>query len=377
MRMMSTKRFITVSALVFFSLCPPSHAMEKREQRASFTYDVQHRVAREIWEIGPEKIPAAQTNSIITYALALQTFEQTRKELGKPEDPVVWLREIFMHAAIAPNADHTDLSKEWVLTGDASRTEKWTSKPERYLLPDDNDLQATLIKFAHNTKQQLTEECAHQKRSQNEADRKRAEELESTIRKFVTNWPASRTTFLSTIASIPHVQKLIVDKNNEIYLVGDIHGSIGALVRNMWIWRCIGLLDENFKIAKGKYIVFLGDYVDRGQYGIFVLYTLLKLKLLNWEQVVLCRGNHETFDIAFKYGFWRELRAYGDNDLFLFASCVVNCFNILPLALYVGVKGDPNFIQCCHGGIEPGYNPKEFLASAATYESLQKTFVNY
>jgi predicted MPP superfamily phosphohydrolase len=319
------------------------------------------------------KIPAA---SMAGGPAALKEKEWAK--FGDPEDPVVWLREIFMHAAIAPNADHTDLSKEWVLEGDASSKEKWFLKPERYLLPDDNDLQATLITFVRNTKQQLEKECAHQKSSPEEADRKRAEELESTIQNFVTNWPAScRGAFPSKLASIPHVQKLIVEKDNEIYLVGDIHGSIGALVRNMWIWRCIGLLDENFKIAQGKYIVFLGDYVDRGQHGIFVLYTLLKLKLLNWERVVLCRGNHENSSTAATYGFLDELNAYGSKKSDLFASCVVNCFNILPFALYVGVKGDPNFIQCCHGGIEPGYDTKEFLDSSANYASLQKTFENY
>jgi hypothetical protein len=360
--------------------------MEKQQQQTPFIYDAQHTVAQKIWDIEPKLRTTKQTNDLIAavmsqqknYAQALHALEKQFKNIGEPENPAMWLREIVMHAAIAPNKNHTDVIKEWVLEGDASDTEKWLSNPQRCLLPDDKDLQATLIKFVRTTKQQLEAECAHQKGSQNEADRNRAAELESTIRNFVISWSASlKGAFPSKLASIPHVQKLIVEKDNEIYLVGDIHGSIGALVRNMWIWRCIGLLDENLKIAKGKYIVFLGDYVDRGKHSIFVLYTLLKLKLLNWEQVVLCRGNHENSKTAAEYGFLRELNVYGGRSHNLFDSCVVNCFNILPFALYIGVKGGQNFIQCCHGGIEPGYDPKDFLDSSANYASLQKTFENY
>ena len=44
------------------------------------------------------------------------------------------------------------------------------------------------------------------------------------------------------------------------------------------------------------FVIFLGDYGDRGPYSAEVYYTVLKLKLLFPEQVVLMRGNHEGPD---------------------------------------------------------------------------------
>ena len=44
---------------------------------------------------------------------------------------------------------------------------------------------------------------------------------------------------------------------------------------------------------KVTYMVFLGDYVDRGFYGTEVLYTIMMLKIANPEKVILLRGNHE------------------------------------------------------------------------------------
>ena len=54
------------------------------------------------------------------------------------------------------------------------------------------------------------------------------------------------------------------------------------------------------------YMVFLGDYTDRGNYGIEVLYTMLRLKLANPEQVFMARGNHEDIQMIASYGFLAE-----------------------------------------------------------------------
>ncbi|MFA5306658.1 MAG: metallophosphoesterase family protein, partial [Candidatus Babeliales bacterium] len=179
-------------------------------------------------------------------------------------------------------------------------------------------------------------------------------------------------------SDFPHACKWYVKPHDEIYFVGDIHGSIGALARLIWIWRNSGLLDENFKIPDGKYLVFLGDYVDYGREGTTILHTLLNLKIQNWDRMVLLRGNHENAHMTSCNGFLDELKVkYGTdtgNKLHIYYSRI---FLLLPTVLYVGIDRHHKFIQCCHGGIEPGFNPRAFLESDATFYDLTPVFEQY
>ena len=52
----------------------------------------------------------------------------------------------------------------------------------------------------------------------------------------------------------------------------------------------IELSAENREEVKKFYMVFLGDYLDRGHYGMEVVYTLLRLKFENWDRVFLLKG---------------------------------------------------------------------------------------
>lgn len=48
-----------------------------------------------------------------------------------------------------------------------------------------------------------------------------------------------------------------------------------------------------FKINPNYLAVFTGDYINRGESSLEVLWLLLQLKFENWHSVVLTRGNHE------------------------------------------------------------------------------------
>ena len=54
-------------------------------------------------------------------------------------------------------------------------------------------------------------------------------------------------------------------------------------------------------------LLFLGDYVDRGNYGPEVALYLFCLKLQKPNQVFLLRGNHESRDMAESFNFRQQV----------------------------------------------------------------------
>lgn len=70
-----------------------------------------------------------------------------------------------------------------------------------------------------------------------------------------------------------------------IYCIPDIHSNYFGLKL---------ILDRILPLKKSDIVVFLGDYIDRGNYTFEVLETLIDLrKKYNKEQIVFIRGNHE------------------------------------------------------------------------------------
>lgn len=155
----------------------------------------------------------------------------------------------------------------------------------------------------------------------------------------------------------PFAAKLQVSGGAEIFFHADLHGDIRSLLGDLNWLNSEGYLN-GFKIAKPNFhMVLLGDYADRGRYGVEVLYTLLRLKLANPERVFLLRGNHEEISIAATYGFLSE-------GIFKYGSAfdvqkVARAYDFLPVVLYIGTAG--HFIQCQHGGMEPGFDPRSLL----------------
>ncbi|NNJ66851.1 MAG: serine/threonine protein phosphatase [Boseongicola sp.] len=87
-----------------------------------------------------------------------------------------------------------------------------------------------------------------------------------------------------------------VAKDSRIYAVGDIHGRLDLLSNLLEkIWA-----DEEASTSEClTQLVFLGDYVDRGDASQGVLHRLLELKALGQESVILLKGNHEEAMLDF------------------------------------------------------------------------------
>jgi hypothetical protein len=163
-----------------------------------------------------------------------------------------------------------------------------------------------------------------------------------------------------TIPFQPFAAKLSLPKDAEIVFRGDLHGDVHSV--NAWIeWLNRNKYLDGFKLTRPNlHVVLLGDYTDRGMYGIEVLYTLFRLKLENPGRVWLIRGNHEDVTLAINYGFLAEIQAkYGRE---FNATKILRGYDFLPVALYLGTGGD--FIQCSHGGMEPGFDPAPLLNAA-------------
>lgn len=173
----------------------------------------------------------------------------------------------------------------------------------------------------------------------------------------------------------PYAQKLVIPNGSEIAFHGDIHSDIHSLNTYIQYLNDQQIMND-FSITKNDfYIIFLGDYVDRGFYGAEVLYTILRLKCANPDRVFMVRGNHE--DKGQNEGkFAHELLKKFGKD----ANSVFNCYSMLPVVLFLGspseVSGVTDYIVCCHGGLEIGFDPRTLLDNPAkrAYSSITNNF---
>lgn len=163
------------------------------------------------------------------------------------------------------------------------------------------------------------------------------------------------------------VRKLILPEGSIIEFRGDLHGDVHSLIRWLDSLRDKGWLDANnpFKlIKKDRYIAFLGDYTDRGHYGAEVMYIIMQLFLHNPDHVLIVRGNHEDLSIISAYGFKNELEEKFSLDQDQLGQLIA-VYDYMPVAMYLGCKnkktGGVDFIQCCHGGMEFGYDSRPLL----------------
>lgn len=97
-------------------------------------------------------------------------------------------------------------------------------------------------------------------------------------------------------------------------IVGDIHGSLHDLLRIL-----------NY-VGKNPYkVVFLGDYVDRGQFSLECIILLFSLKIMCPDKYFLLRGNHEFDAMCSLYGFKKEiLNFHNPKKLYHFESEQMN-----------------------------------------------------
>ena len=130
-------------------------------------------------------------------------------------------------------------------------------------------------------------------------------------------------------------QPMLLELNAPVKIIGDIHGQLKDLIRHF---------DQEGYPPASKYL-FLGNYVDRGDYSVETIALLFAYKVKYPENIFLLRGNHEDEKINSFFGFKNECTFKHNVKVYRTFN---DSFNCMPVAAIVGEK-----IFCCHGGISP------------------------
>lgn len=105
------------------------------------------------------------------------------------------------------------------------------------------------------------------------------------------------------------------------------------------------MFQKGGSIANNRYIM-IGDFVDRGYNSVETITLLFLYKLKYPDRLVLLRGNHESRNITYMYGFYDEIgKKYGNYNPWYYFNEV---FDYLPLAAII--EGS---LFCVHGGLSP------------------------
>ena len=127
----------------------------------------------------------------------------------------------------------------------------------------------------------------------------------------------------------------LVQIEEPICVVGDIHGQYADM---------LNMINKAGEPGTLNYL-FLGDYVDRGLFGIEVCVLLFSLKINYPRTVMLLRGNHETRNMTETFTFRDEVIKRYDVEIY---DLFMEVFDNMPVSCNISNK-----YLAMHGGISP------------------------
>ena len=144
------------------------------------------------------------------------------------------------------------------------------------------------------------------------------------------------TTLCDLVLPLFQKEPTLLEVTPPLTVLGDIHGQFRDLLR---------IFDKTEKKPPEHKLLFLGDYVDRGDQGIETVCLLFAWKIKYPDKVYMLRGNHEVAAVNRMYGFHQECTQLHGNKLW---AKFQDVFKWLPFAAVIQDK-----IFCVHGGISP------------------------
>ena len=128
--------------------------------------------------------------------------------------------------------------------------------------------------------------------------------------------------------------------HDKVIVIGDLHGDLKSLIK----------LVKIINLENPKYVLFLGDIVDRGSHQLECLILILALKIKDSKKYYILKGNHETLEVNRNFGFLQDfLNRFKDIKKF---DQILAIYKALPHCALIN-----DSILCLHGGI-----PEEFDA---------------
>ncbi|MDR1628412.1 MAG: metallophosphoesterase [Oscillospiraceae bacterium] len=190
----------------------------------------------------------------------------------------------------------------------------------------------------------------------------------------------------NAVESVLRDEPSLLTRDGNFIVVGDLHSNFEALL--FVIRRFLA------EALNGTQILFLGDYVDKGDeapggpQGVKIVTLLFILKVMFPDQVFLLRGNHEDIQQNIMCGFYEECKKkydgvdvsgtqyvrlnqyFGENDTVTGTKVydrINSVFNNLSLAAVINGS-----TFCVHGGISP-----EIMSDFRLIESISKPLVSF
>ena len=156
-------------------------------------------------------------------------------------------------------------------------------------------------------------------------------------------------------------EKISIKPSDNVIVIGDLHSGLQSLVHIIDDLVDREILSDDLELKKGYYIVLLGDLVDRGALGLEILHILMRIKVINFQNVIILNGNHDdiSFNISQAFGTELETQLEHKKDIDL----VVNVTTHFPTVLFMYFSENDEWIQLNHGGIHETYEPIEFIES--------------
>ena len=140
--------------------------------------------------------------------------------------------------------------------------------------------------------------------------------------------------------------------HDKVIVIGDLHGDLISLIK----------LVEIVNLENPKYVLFLGDIVDRGLHQLECLILILTLKIKDSKKYYLLKGNHETLEVNRSYGFLQDfLNRFKDTKKF---DYILAIYKALPHCALVNES-----VLCLHGGIPEDFKIINRLKGIKTSDS--------